>query len=201
MRPGTKVSASASMGVSGMANIYRKFTDKRKREVRVTFDPDGTAYYCGYDLAAMSGYSAPTKVVQCSNTGLYPAESVMRNIEYIDSKKRGVRRFRCFDEENALKFLERKPAPQEVKDWFTSEVIPQVRKISLEIAAKLGREASPEEDTHQEQQDLTAALEGIGIKTFRPAAAVPSSGTDIMARLDAIILEAVLLKQEIQKIR
>ena len=189
------------MGVSGMANIYRKFTDKRKREVRVTFDPDGTAYYCGYDLAAMSGYSAPTKVVQCSNTGLYPAESVMRNIEYIDSKKRGVRRFRCFDEENALKFLERKPAPQEVKDWFTSEVIPQVRKISLEIAAKLGREASPEEDTHQEQQDLTAALEGIGIKTFRPAAAVPSSGTDIMARLDAIILEAVLLKQEIQKIR
>lgn len=189
------------MGVSGMANIYRKFTDKRKREVRVTFDPDGTAYYCGYDLAAMSGYSAPTKVVQCSNTGLYPAESVMRNIEYIDSKKRGVRRFRCFDEENALKFLERKPAPQEVKDWFTSEVIPQVRQISLEIAAKLGREAPPEEGTHQEQQDLTAALEGIGIKTFLPAAAGPSSGADIMARLDAIILEAVLLKQEIRKIR
>ena len=38
-----------------MANLYRKFTDNRKREVRVTFDPDGTAFYCGYDLAAMSG--------------------------------------------------------------------------------------------------------------------------------------------------
>lgn len=94
-----------------MANIYRTFTDKRKREVRVTFDPDGTAFYCGYDLAAMSGYSAPSKVVQCAGTGLYAAESVYRNMEYIDSKKRGVRRFRCFDEQNALKFLERKPAP------------------------------------------------------------------------------------------
>ena len=49
-----------------MANICRTFTDKRKREVRVTFDPDGTAFYCGYDLAAMSGYSAPSKVVQLS---------------------------------------------------------------------------------------------------------------------------------------
>lgn len=122
-----------------MANIYRTFTDKRKREVRVTFDPDGTAFYCGYDLAAMSGYSAPSKVVQCAGTGLYAAHSVYRNMEYIDSKKRGVRRFRCFDEQNALKFLERKPAPQEVRDWFSSEVIPQVRQISLEIAAQLGR--------------------------------------------------------------
>ena len=77
-----------------MPNTYRKFVDRRKREVRVTFDPDGTAYYCGYDLASMSGYSAPTKVVQCSNTGLYPVESVLRNMEYIDSRTRGVRRFR-----------------------------------------------------------------------------------------------------------
>lgn len=105
----------------------------------MTFDPDGTAFYCGYDLAAMSGYSAPSKVVQCAGTGLYAAHSVYRNMEYIDSKKRGVRRFRCFDEQNALKFLERKPAPQEVRDWFSSEVIPQVRQISLEIAAQLGR--------------------------------------------------------------
>lgn len=183
-----------------MSNIYRKFTDKRKREVRVTFDPDGTAFYCGYDLAAMSGYSAPTKVVQCSNTGLYPVESVLRNMEYIDSKKRGVRRFRCFDEQNALKFLERKPAPQEVKDWFTSEVIPQVRQISLEIAAKLGREAgAPAEEQRERREE---ALEDIGIRTFhQPEPVAGSTNSDVLARPDAIILQAVLLKQEIQKIK
>ena len=185
-----------------MANIYRTFTDKRKREVRVTFDPDGTAFYCGYDLAAMSGYSAPSKVVQCAGTGLYAAESVYRNMEYIDSKKRGVRRFRCFDEQNALKFLERKPAPQEVRDWFSSEVIPQVRQISLEIAAQLGREAGPpEEEAQQDHREMSARMEEIGIKTFRPAGLVSSASPDVLARLDAIILEAVLLKQEIQKIR
>ena len=176
-----------------MANIYRTFTDKRKREVRVTFDPDGTAFYCGYDLAAMSGYSAPSKVVQCAGTGLYAAESVYRNMEYIDSKKRGVRRFRCFDEQNALKFLERKPAPQ---------VIPQVRQISLEIAAQLGREAGPpDEEAQQDHREMSARMEEIGIKTFRPAELVSSASPDVLARLDAIILEAVLLKQEIQKIR
>ncbi len=183
-----------------MPNTYRKFVDRRKREVRVTFDPDGTAYYCGYDLASMSGYSAPTKVVQCSNTGLYPVESVLRNMEYIDSRKRGVRRFRCFTEENALRFLERKPAPQEVRDWFTAEVVPQVRQISLEIAAERSREAAapPEEP---ERRELPQVGE-IGIKTLCPAD--PAGGgmnSGILERLDAIILEAVLLKQEIQKIR
>ena len=186
-----------------MANLYRKFTDNRKREVRVTFDPDGTAFYCGYDLAAMSGYAAPTKVVQCADTGLYAAQSVFRKIECIDKKKRGVRRFRCFDEETALKFLERKPAPQEVKDWFTSEVIPQVRQISLEIAAELGREATPPADPPQQDgREAAARLKEIGIRTFRPASAgVSDINADILTRLDAIILEAVLLKQEIQKIR
>ena len=52
-----------------MAESFKTFADKRKREVRVTFDRDGTAYYCGVDLAAMSGYSAPAKVVQTSETG------------------------------------------------------------------------------------------------------------------------------------
>lgn len=182
-----------------MSNIYRKFVDKRKREVRVTFDPDGTAYYCGYDLASMSGYAAPTKVVQCSNTGLYPVESVLRNMEYIDSRKRGVRRFRCFDEENALKFLDRKPAPPEVREWFTAEVIPQVRRISLEIAAELGREAvcPPEERERHEP-----AVGEIGIKALCPPDTVNGGFTaSILSRLDAIILEAVLLKQEIQKTR
>lgn len=34
-----------------------------------------------------------------------------------------------------------------------------------------------------------------------PAGLVSSASPDVLARLDAIILEAVLLKQEIQKIR
>lgn len=112
------------------------FKDKRNSLLRVVFDLDGTAYYCGYDLAIMSGYSAPTKAVQRSNSGLYPAESVLRDIEYIDSRKSGSRRFRCFTEENALRFLKRKPDTQEVRDWFTAEVIPKVRQISLEIAQR-----------------------------------------------------------------
>lgn len=99
----------------------------------MTFDPDGTAFYCGYDLAAMSGYSAPSKVVQCAGTGLYAGSFGVPEHGVHRQQEAWGPRFRCFDEQNALKFLERKPAPQEVRDWFSSEVIPQVRQISLEI--------------------------------------------------------------------
>ena len=87
-----------------------------------------------------------------------------------------------------------------MKDWFTSEVIPQVRQISLEIAAKLGREAgAPVEEQRERREE---ALEDIGIRTFhQPEPVAGSTNSDVLARLDAIILQAVLLKQEIQKIK
>ena len=89
-----------------------------------------------------------------------------------------------------------------MRDWFSSEVIPQVRQISLEIAAQLGREAGPpDEEAQQDHREMSARMEEIGIKTFRPAELVSSASPDVLARLDAIILEAGLLKQEIQKIR
>lgn len=133
-----------------MAESFKTFADKRKREVRVTFDQDGTAYYCGVDLAAMSGYAAPAKVVQTSETGSRPAKAVYRKIDCIDKNKRGVRRFRCFDEENALIFLDRRPAPPEVVTWFTNEVVPKVRQISLEMAAKRAKDVQRELELMQE---------------------------------------------------
>lgn len=169
-----------------MADSFKTFADKRKREVRVTFDQDGTAYYCGVDLAAMSGYVAPAKVVQTSETGSRPAKAVYRKIDCIDKNKRGVRRFRCFDEENALIFLDRKPAPPEVVTWFTNEVVPKVRQISLEMAAKRARDVQRELELMQE----APALE-------EKPAQLPVAVGSILERLDAIILECALLKREL----
>ncbi len=171
-----------------MADSFKTFSDKRKREVRVTFDQDGTAYYCGVDLAAMSGYSAPAKVVQTCETGSRPAKAVYRKIDCIDRNKRGVRRFRCFDEENALLFLDRRPAPPEVVSWFTREVVPKVRQISLEMAAEKGRELMRD----AEPQPEPSAIEEL-------AAQPPAALSAIVERLDAIILECVLLKRELSQ--
>ena len=169
-----------------MADSFKTFSDRRKREVRVTFDQDGTAYYCGVDLVAMSGYSAPAKVVQTCETGSRPAKAVYRKIDCIDRNKRGVRRFRCFDEENALLFLDRRPAPPEVVSWFTREVIPKVRQISLEMAAKRGRELMKEPEVSEPEE---------------PPAQVPAALGSILERLDAIILECVLLKRELYQVK
>jgi len=169
-----------------MAESFKTFADKRKREVRVTFDRDGTAYYCGVDLAAMSGYSAPAKVVQTSETGSRPAKAVYRKIDCIDKKKRGVRRFRCFDEENALIFLDRRPAPPEVVSRFTNEVVPKVRQISLEMAAKRAKDVQRELELMQE----------VPAPEEKPAQ-LPVAAGSILERLDAIILECALLKREL----
>ena len=165
-----------------MADSFKTFSDRRKREVRVTFHQDGAAYYCGVDLAAMSGYSAPAKVVQTCETGSRPAKAVYRKIDCIDKNKRGVRRFRCFDEENALLFLDRRPAPPEVVSWFTREVVPKVRQISLEMAAKRGRELMKEPEVSEPDESPTQ---------------VPVALSSIVERLDAIILECALLKREL----
>ena len=74
---------------------------------------------------------------------------------------------------------------------------------TTDIAAELGREATPPADPPQQDgREAAARLKEIGIRTFRPASAgVSDINADILTRLDAIILEAVLLKQEIQKSR
>lgn len=169
-----------------MADSFKTFSDKRKREVRVTFDQDGTAYYCGVDLAAMSGYSAPAKVVQTCETGSRPAKAVYQKIDCIDKNKRGVRRFRCFDEENALLFLDQRPAPPEVVSWFTMEVVPKVRQISLEMAAKRGRELMKKPEVNEQEE---------------PPAQVSAALSSIVERLDAIILECALLKRELYQVK
>ena len=39
------------------------FTTPERQELRVVFDPDGTPFFCGPDLAAIAGYEQPRKAV------------------------------------------------------------------------------------------------------------------------------------------
>ena len=46
------------------------FTTPERQELRVVFDPDGTPFFCGPDLAAIAGYEQPRKAVTGGNQGV-----------------------------------------------------------------------------------------------------------------------------------
>lgn len=54
------------------------FTTPERQELRVVFDPDGTPFFCGPDLAAIAGYEQPRKAVTGGNQGVNRIESVLR---------------------------------------------------------------------------------------------------------------------------
>ena len=53
------------------------FTTPERQELRVVFDPDGTPFFCGPDLAAIAGYEQPRKAVTGGNKGVNRIDSVV----------------------------------------------------------------------------------------------------------------------------
>lgn len=70
--------------------------------------------------------------------------------------------------------------------WFTNEVVPKVRQISLEMAAKRAKDVQRELELMQE----------VHAPEEKPAQ-LPVAVGSILERLDAIILECALLKREL----
>ncbi len=134
--------------------------DNKRREVRVTFDPDGTAFYCGNDVAALTGYKAPRRLIMRIRD-MYPDINIVTRefawlIKNTTPKKRHVCKMRCFDEESALKFLERYESQNEATRWFSSQVIPKVRQMSEARAKKAEGEKESEPEPEPEQAHTEA---------------------------------------------
>ena len=67
------------------------FTTPERQELRVVFDPDGTPFFCGPDLAAIAGYEQPRKAVTGGNKGVNRIDSVLRKVPWDN----GMRKGRC----------------------------------------------------------------------------------------------------------
>ena len=160
--------------VVGMRDNCAIFTTADRQELRVVFDPDGVAFFCGSDLAVIAGYEMPRKV---------PWDNGM---------KRGRCEHTCFSAENAVKFLCRRPAPYSAIRWFEDEVIPKVKEMGEEVAR--GYMKWPDKPQKQvEAQPVQPPRDFPEVK-----ASARSSALD---RLDAIILECALLKRELFQTR
>lgn len=169
-----------------MAENYTVFKDDRKKEIRTVFDPDGTPYFCGLDIARLAGYEAPGRAIAGGNSGRNRIPTVKRRMEWMNSKKHGCCDYICFSAENALEFLRRKPAPPEATAWFMREVMQKAKEMGNEIAAKNLKAKQTYGEADQE------------MAPERPAA-VSELQISFADRLDAIILECVMLKQELKR--
>ena len=178
--------------VVGMRDNCAIFTTADRQELRVVFDPDGVAFFCGSDLAVIAGYEMPRKAVTGGNQGVNRIETVLRKVSWDNGMKRGRCEHTCFSAENAVKFLCRRPAPYSAIRWFEDEVIPKVKEMGEEVAR--GYMKWPDKPQKQvEAQPVQPPRDFPEVK-----ASARSSALD---RLDAIILECALLKRELLQTR
>ena len=129
------------------------FTTRDRKELRVVFDPDGKAFFCGADLAAIAGYESPRKAVTSGNKGVNQIDSVLRKVPWDNGMKRGRCDYTCFSAENAAKFLARRPAPYEAIRWFEDEVIPKAERMGEEVARGYIEWSSEKWEQEEEQKE------------------------------------------------
>lgn len=160
------------------------FVDEKRKEVRVLLEPDGTPLFCGVDVAKLAGYTAPNKAISGGNNGRNEVPTVKRRMVWNNGKKSGNSVFIFFTADNAVRFLNRKPAPQEVLRWFTRTVIPEASAIGNKYAADELRKDRECDEKKTEKKNIENA----------------AKDKSLADRLDAIILECILMKQEISRI-
>ena len=147
------------------------FSDERRREVRVVYEPDGRPLYCASDIAACMGYAAPYKLV--ARAGICP--QYRRFVPWVSKTRRGHSEAICLDADGVREFVDRLALSDEVQEWVNEKVIPEAEAIG----AQRGYE-------YESPEDEPLPRDG------------PPRG--ILERLDNIILEAAMLKREIMKI-
>lgn len=148
--------------------------------------------FCGDDLAVISGYDNPRSVLQKNR--LRGIECVKRKVPWVNSEKRGIVEMYCFTAENARKFVHKKPKQTEAVLWFLNTFIPEAEEIGRRKAKEKAREQEVRTEEAEPQPRIESRPEGV--EDVRPPA---SSTSSIVERLDAIILECALLKQELRK--
>ena len=171
------------------------FTTPERQELRVVFDPDGTPFFCGPDLAAIAGYEQPRKAVTGGNQGVNRIESVLRKVPWDNGMRRGRCDFTCFSAENAVKLLCRRPAPYAAIRWLEDEVIPKTQEMGEEVARTYP--AWNKKPAQQEPTELPQSLKPEPEAFKREP--MQAGGGALIERLDNIILECVLLKKELSK--
>lgn len=155
------------------------FADGTRREVRVVYEPNGKPLFCATDLAACMGYGAPTKAVM--RTEIEP--KYRRFVPWVSTKKRGRSEAICYDVGGVNQFLRHGVPSEECERWIREELIPEAE----DIGARRGYA--------YEEPDKEPATEEPGLPR-RPQRMNPAA---VLERLDSIILEAVMLKQEITR--
>lgn len=178
------------------------FTNNYRQQLRVVFDPDGTAFFCGPDLAVIAGYEAPQKAVTGGNKGVNRIDSVLRRVPWDNGVRRGRCDYTCFSAENAVKFLCRRPAPYDNIRWFEDEVLPKTQEIGEEVARGFVKwpdraKKRPEQKTGEEPPAKARASYGAKLTGVEPDVLKDS----IYNRLDAIILECAMLKRDLYQIK
>ena len=149
------------------------FTDDRRREVRVIYEPDGEPLYCASDIAICMGYAAPYKLVSRADVG----PKYRRFIPWVSKTRRGRSETICLNRDGVEDLIDRLALEDDVGDWMRDEVFPQAEAI--------GRQRGYEYEKPEPE-----AVEVTG---------VTGRALGLAERLDNIILEAIMLKQEIQK--
>ncbi len=150
------------------------FVDDSKREIRVVYEPDGTPLFCATDLAACMGYSAPTKAV----TRMDEITKYRRFVPWVSAKKRGKSEAVCIDSRGVEQFLRHGVPSDELERWVLEELIPKAEAVG----GRMGYDYQDPEPEPRWEASTPQRQDG-----------------SILDRLDAIILEAVMLKQEIMR--
>lgn len=148
-----------------------RFYKRGAYDVRCLIDDTKTPMYCAMDIAAMTGYIAPSKAL--SRT---PFPKKKMQVSWKSGKRTGVVQCWFFTKENALKFMRKGMADQEAVKWFQNEVVPAFEGIPAQA-----RKAEIADVKRDEKR------EGGGVEK-------------ILAQLDKIILEAALAKQGLLEI-
>lgn len=156
------------------------FTDAARREVRVVYEPDGKPLFCGTDLAACMGYGAPGKAVM--RTEIEP--KYRRFVPWVSAHRRGRSEAICFDANGVEQLLRHGVPSDECENWIRNELIPKAEAIGAQRGYAY---QEPEEDP----------VVGAPLAPSAPS----RLAAGVLERLDSIILEAVLLKQEILRSR
>lgn len=178
------------------------FTNSYRQQLRVVFDPDGTAFFCGPDLAVIAGYEAPQKAVTGGNKGVNRIDSVLRRVPWDNGVRRGRCDYTCFSAENAVKFLCRRPAPYDNIRWFEDEVLPKTQEIGEEVARGFVKWPERGKKRHEQKKgEETFAKESVPHEVESSRMEVGGLKDSIYNRLDAIILECAMLKRDLYQMK
>lgn len=186
-----------------MANNCVIFVSPGKEELRVVFDPDGTPFFCGADLAVIAGYTAPRKAVTLGNQGVNRIESVLRKVPWDNGMRCGSCDHTCFSAENAVKVLCKRPAPYEAIRWLEDVVIPKTQEVGEKIARGYVKyPAQLVEKPYESKKQKKVARKAPEQRVMGKTPSIEKMPLEaIVERLDAIILECALLKREICQTR